>query len=153
MTGPIKVSRSLKELNVKIKEMQRDYLIKKGEEITVIELAKSLKVTKEEILMALDSNKPLESVDEESYNDEKDGETKISKISNGKDEAQILIDKLCLNELINNLQQRERQIIVLRYFKDKTQAQVAKMIGISQVQVSRIEKKILQNMKEKINIS
>lgn len=149
MIGPIKVSRSLKELNVKIKEIQREYLVKKGKELSILEISKILKVSKEEIAMAQEAERPLESVDEENYN-EKSGETKVSKISNGKNEEQILVDKLCLNELINNLEKRERQIIILRYFQEKTQAQVAKMLGISQVQISRIEKKILQKMKQKI---
>ena len=148
--GPIKVSRSLKELNTKIKEIQREHLVKKGEEISILEISKILKVSKEEIAMAIEAAKPLESVDQENYGDEKNGETKVTKISNGKDETQILVDKICLNELINSLQQRERQIIVLRYYKEKTQSEVAKLLGISQVQVSRLEKKILQNMKHKI---
>ena len=148
MTGPIKVSRSLKELNVKIKEIQREYLIKKGEEPSLLELSKMLKVTKEEIVMALEIDKPLESIDEEAYENDGSGKTRIEKISNGKDEAQMLINKLTVNELINNLEKREKQIIVLRYFKEKTQCEVATILGISQVQISRIEKKILQNMKE-----
>ncbi len=148
--GPIKISRSLKELNAKIKEIQMEYLIKKGKELSILEISKILKVSKEEIAMALESSKPVESVDKKNYDDEKNGETKIDKISNGKDETQILIDKLCLNEVINNLEQRERQIIVLRYYKEKTQNEVAKLLGISQVQISRIEKKTLQKMKQKI---
>ncbi len=143
----IKVSRSLKELNTKIKEVQREYLVKKGKEIGIIEISKTLKVPKEEIIEALEANKPLESVDEEKY-DDKEGETKLSNISNGKNETQSLINKLTIIELINNLEVREKQIIVLRYFKEKTQCEVAKILGISQVQVSRIEKKILQNMKQ-----
>ena len=146
--GPIKVSRSLKELNAKIKEIQREYLIKKGEEINISEIAKILKVTKEEIAMALESQRPIESVDEESYEGEGSNETKITKISNGKDETQNLVDKICLSNLISNLDKREKQIILMRYYREKTQSEIAKMLGISQVQVSRIEKKILQNMKQ-----
>lgn len=80
----------------------------------------------------------------------KTGETKITKISNGKDESQALVNKLVLKELINKLESREKQIIVLRYYKEKTQSEVAKILGVSQVQISRIEKKILQKMKQKI---
>lgn len=150
MIGPIKVSRSLKELFTKIKEIQREYLCKKGEEISVYEISKILKVSKEEVAMALESERPLESINEESYESDKQGETKISKISNGKDETSMLIDKICLNNLINNLKDKEKQIILLRYYRDKTQTEVAKMLGVTQVQISRIEKKILTNMKEKI---
>jgi len=151
MTGPIKVSRSLKELSSKIKEVQREYLCKKGEEISISEISKILKVSKEEIAMALESERPLESINEESYDDEQKGETKVSKISNGKDETAILIDKICVNNLINQLEKRDKQIILLRYYRGKTQCEVAKMLGISQVQISRIEKKILSNMREKIS--
>ncbi len=149
--GPIKISRSLKELSSKIKETQREYLCKKGEDISISQIANILKVSKEEIAMAMESERPLESIDEESYNNDSNGETKISKISNGKDEAAILIDKMCVNSLIKELNTREQQIILLRYYRGRTQTEVAKMLGVTQVQISRIEKKILQNMKEKIS--
>lgn len=148
--GPIKISRSLKELSSKIKEIQREYLCKKGEDISISQVSKILNVSKEEIAMALESEKPLESINEESYDNEQNGETKISKISNGKDETAILIDKLCINNLIEELGSREKQIILLRYYRGKTQTEVAKMLGVTQVQISRIEKKILLSMREKI---
>ena len=77
--------------------------------------------------MALEAEKPLESVDQESYDDDKTGETKLSKISNGKDEEALLINKMCLNSMINDLKEREKQIILLRYYRGKTQNEVAKM--------------------------
>lgn len=151
MTGPIKISRSIKELLTKIKEIQREYLSKKGEDINISQIAKILKVSKEEIAMALESERTLESIDEESYDNDSNGETKISKISNGKDETALLIDKICINNLIEELEAREKQIILLRYYRGKTQTEVAKMLGVTQVQVSRLEKKILLNMREKMN--
>jgi len=148
--GPIKISRSLKELSNKIKEVQREYLCKKGEEINISQISKILKVSKEEIAMAMESERPVESMNEESYDNDSNGETKISKISNGKDETGMLIDKICVNNLINELDKRDKQIILLRYYRGKTQTEVAKILGVTQVQVSRIEKKILLRMKEKI---
>ncbi len=148
--GPIKISRSIKELNVKIKEIQRDYLCKRGEEITIQEIAKKLKVSKEDIALALEAEQPLQSIDEENYDDNINGETKISKISNRKNETNSLIDNLCLKDLIKNLNEREQKIILLRYYREKTQSEVAKILGITQVQVSRLEKKILLSMREKI---
>ncbi len=115
----------------------------------ITELAKKLSVSKEEIVMALDAVRKLESIDEEMY-DETDGETKASKISNSKDEEGNIINKICVQELINELNDREKEIIILRYYKGKTQNEVAKKLGITQVQVSRIEKKILLAMREKI---
>ena len=147
--GAIKVSRSIKELSAKIGRIQKEYITKKGEEITVEELARELKVEKEEIVVALESQRTVESIDKNVYDDE-NGESKISNISNQKDETTILLNKLCVEELINNLETRDKKIILLRYYKRKTQTEVAKMLGITQVQVSRLEKRILSEMKEKI---
>lgn len=147
--GAIKVSRSIKELSAKIGQIQKEYITKKGEKITVEELARELKVEKEEIVVALESQRTVESIDKNVYDDE-NGESKISKISNQKDETTILLNKLCVEELINNLETRDKKIILLRYYKRKTQTEVAKMLGITQVQVSRLEKRILSEMKEKI---
>ncbi len=149
--GPIKVSRSLKELCIKIKEIQKEYLSKKGEEISISQISKILKVSKEEIAMALESQRPLESIDEQAYEDDSGGETKINKIDSGKDEAEELVNKICLDNLIKKLNEREQKIIMLRYYKEKTQSEVAKILGITQVQVSRLEKKTLSNMREKIS--
>ena len=148
MTGPIKVSRSIKELAVKVNQVQRENLIKTGEEITINQIAEILEVSKEEIAVSLEYTRPIQSINEEAY--EEEGTLKIELISSGKDEANIIANKLSLKELINNLETREKEIVILRYFKDKTQMQVANILGMSQVQVSRIEKKILNNMKEKL---
>ena len=147
--GPIKVSRSIKELATKINEIQRQNINKTGEELKVNELAAKLNVSKEEIVEALDAIRRPESIDEELY-DEAGGETRISKISTNKDETGTLVNKICVHELIDELDERERKIIILRYFKGKTQSEVAIRLGMSQVQVSRIEKKVLTKMRQKI---
>lgn len=147
--GPIKISRSIKELATKINEIQRQNINKTGEELQINELADILKVNKEEIVVALDANQKIESIDEEIY-DDTGGETKISRISTNKDETGNIINSLCIQELLNSLSKRDKQIIILRYYKGKTQNEVAKMLGITQVQVSRIEKKLLREMREKI---
>lgn len=147
--GPIKISRSIKELATKINEIQRQNINKTGEELQINELADILNVNKEEIVVALDSNQKIESIDEEIY-DDTGGETKISRISTNKDETGNIINSLCIQELLSSLSKRDKQIIILRYYKGKTQNEVAKMLGITQVQVSRIEKKLLREMREKI---
>lgn len=147
--GPIKVSRSIKELATKINELQRQNINKTGEELSINELSKKLGVNKEEIVVALDAIRRPESIDAELY-DEEGGETRVSKISTNKDETEKTINKICVQELIHELNARERQIIILRYYKGKTQAEVAAKLGITQVQVSRIEKKILIEMRQKI---
>ena len=86
--GPIKISRSIKELAMKIKDIQKENLRKKGEEISICEIANILKVSKEEIAVALDSLRPLESMNEENYENDTGGETKISKMSNGENETE-----------------------------------------------------------------
>ena len=149
--GPIKISRSIKELLIKINEIQKEYLNKNGEEIKITQIAKILKVSKEEVAMALDAQRPLESIDKEVYENDTNSETKISKIDTGRDETGDLINRICLNNLIRDLEYREKEIITLRYYKEKTQSEVASILGITQVQVSRLEKKILLNMREKIS--
>lgn len=149
--GPIKISRSIKELGTRISEVQREYLAKNGKDIKIFELAETLNVNIEDISVALDATKPIESIDEEAYEGE-EKESKISKISNNKDDVGELINKMTLKKLIKELNPREQQIILLRYFKEKTQTDVAKALGISQVQVSRIEKKVLLEMRKKIAI-
>lgn len=147
--GPIKISRSIKELGIKIREVQREYLAKNGEDIRISEIAKILNVNIEDINIALEATKPIDSIDEEAYEGEEKS-SKISKISNKKDDVGELINKMTIKKLIKELNQREQEIIFLRYFKEKTQTDVAKALGISQVQVSRIEKKILLEMRKKI---
>lgn len=147
--GPIKVSRSIKELAMKIIELQRENLNKTGKELQINELAKILGIEKENIVIAMDAIRRPESIDEEIY-DEVGGETKASRISTNKDETEKTINKICVQELIEELNEDEKQIILLRYYKGKTQSEVAQRLKISQVQVSRIEKKTLLKMRSKI---
>ena len=151
--GPIKVSRSIKELWVKIKELEKEYLCKKGKEITEEEIAKELKVSREDIILAKEAGNSVESFENASYTNSKDGKSisLIDKISTGKNEEEILTNKLVVNDLINSLEQRDKELIMLRFFKEKTQSQVAKILGITQVQVSRIERKILNSMRVKLS--
>lgn len=147
--GIIKVSRQTKELSIKIKQIQNEYLNKNGEEITITKLSKILNVSKEEIAAAIESNNTVNSIySVEGAND--DERMLLEKISDNKDEYNNLVDKITLNELINNLDEREKKVVLLRYYKEQTQAQVGKTLGITQVQVSRIEKKVLDKMRLKL---
>ena len=148
--GSVKVSRSIKELAGKIRDIQTRHLREYGEEICINEIAKELKISKEEIAVALDSLNPVVSIYEDTYSNDEGGISVIDKISNDVDESEQIANRLSIRELIENLNDRDKQIIMLRYYKNKTQMQVAKILGISQVQVSRIEKKILENMKNKL---
>ena len=150
--GPIKVSRSIKELNVRINELKKHYLIKTGKEITIEEICKELKVQKEDVVIAMESTNSVESIDGASGAENKDGKqmTIFDKISTGKNEEELITNKMVVNQLINELQDRDKELILLRFYKEKTQTEVAKILGISQVQVSRIEKKILNSMRIKL---
>ena len=148
--GSIKVSRSIKELSIKIRDIEAKYLREKGEEITILQIAKELKVSKEDVAIALDSLKPTVSIYEDSYTNEEGGISFLDTLSNNIDEAEQLSNKLTIKQLIENLEEREKQLILLRYYKNKTQMEVSKILGISQVQVSRIEKRILNSMKLKL---
>lgn len=145
--GIIKVSRSIKELSMRISRLEEEHLRKTGENITLKELEKCLKVSKEEIAVALEAKAPVESIYKEEETNNNKGVKIIDKISKVENEENNIINKLTVNELIESLEPKERQIIILRFYKNKTQSQVGEALGISQVQVSRIEKNILNKMK------
>ena len=151
--GPIKVSRSIKELNVKILELQREFLHKYGRDISLEEISKELKISKEEIAMALDSARPVDSIEDAKYKDNKTDKTVsiLEQISTGKDEETEITNRITIKNLINELNDNEKEIILLRYYKQKTQRQVSKILGITQVQVSRIERKVLDKMKKRLS--
>lgn len=149
--GTIKVSRSIKELNTKIHEIQKHYIAKYGREVTLEELTKELKISKEELAFAMDALNPVESLEKSVSNKNDDTDISlIDKISTGKNEEEMITNKIVVKELIDGLETREKEVIMLRFYKEKTQSQVAKILGITQVQVSRIERKILNSMKLKL---
>ena len=130
-------------------------MIKTGKDITIEQICKELKVDKEDVVFAMESTNIIESIDGTVTAENKDGKqlTIFDKLSTGKDEQEMITNKMVVNQLISELEDRDKQIILLRYYKDKTQSEVAKILGISQVQISRIERKILNNMKTKLNIA
>ena len=146
--GSIKVSRSLKEMGNKIRK-QKDELTKQfGRSPTIHELAESLNLTPEEIVHAEEAAKRPHSINETVFENDGDPITRLDQIA---DDDTSWFDKLTLEEAIRGLHERERLILYLRYYKDQTQSEVAERLGISQVQVSRLEKKILYEMKRKMN--
>lgn len=153
--GRVKVSRSIKELAVKIKQIQNEYSIKNGEEIKIEKIAELLHVSKEDVALALEANASnvVTSINEPIYNEKSGTEVCIGDMIPDENNTELNIaDKLTINKLIQELNEQEKNIVILRYFKGKTQTEVAKRIGISQVQVSRIEKRILYSMKQKLVI-
>lgn len=146
--GPIKASRSYRILSIKAAAVREKILNDTGKEPTISDIASVLNVDCEELSAAFEATCPPESI----YKtvDESGKVLLIDKICGGVDNEEKIINKIALKELILSLQPRERKIIILRYFKDKKQAEIAKMLGISQVQVSRLEKQILNKIREKI---
>ncbi len=150
--GPVKISRSLKELGIKALEAKHEYYQKTGEEIRIEELAKLLKTSKEELALALEAFQPVSSIEEQLYDEESDGITLLDKMASRTDEVNALTNQLCLEQVISHLKEQDKQVILLRYYKGKTQSEIAKILGITQVQVSRIERRTLEQMKVKLAI-
>lgn len=149
--GMIKVSRNVKSLAKKL-HFDKEALTKRlNREPTIEELAQFSGMDKEEILFALESSASMQYLYEVIHQDDGSPVLLIDKLSENAIEDKNITEKLALKEALRNLDTKSRQIIVLRYFKDKTQIQVAKMLGISQVQVSRIEKKVLQEMRKQLD--
>ena len=147
--GMVKVSRSLKELAGKVAAAQGELSSKLGRDPGIQELAEYMGEDPEEISMAMDASRPHISIYEPVYGDEGDALVmdKLTGSSDGDDDA---LDRILLQQLMSILEPREQKIIMLRYFRDKTQSEIAASMGISQVQVSRMEKKVLRQMREKI---
>lgn len=145
--GMIKVSRPLKEIATKAKYM-KDFLTKQNnQDPTVNEIAEALNVSVEDLILALDADREIESLYSTVYQGEGRSVYLIDKLEQQSDSQDKIVENILLKDLISTLEPREQEIIDLRYFKDKTQSEVAKKIGISQVQVSRIEKKILTKIR------
>ena len=153
--GPVKVSRSIKDLGIKIRELQREKMNKQGKEPKIQEIAKELKVNLDDVILAMEATNSVESIEGTKHINNKDGKSisLLDTLSSEKNEEETITNKLAIGQLLKELKDREKEIILLRYYKEKTQAQVAKILGISQVQVSRLERKILENMKRKMTMS
>lgn len=148
--GMIKVSRSLKELAYKSCACRERLQEAWGREPTITEIASELKVETEELLMAMDASSEIESLHKPIYQKEGQELRLMDKLSEQEEQEDRILDHMLLQELLTYLDKEERRLIYLRYFANQTQSQVGKELGISQVQVSRMEKKILKNLRERI---
>ena len=138
--GTVKVSRSLKERSMKVVAM-RDELIKKGEEPKLSAIAQSLGLNVYEVSEALGVSLPAISL---TFDDEKSFDIPVQS------EESLITDKIALRELLKSLDKDDRKLLVLRYWKNKTQNEVAVTMGMTQVQVSRKEKKLLQELRKQL---
>ncbi|HEY5585507.1 MAG TPA: RNA polymerase sporulation sigma factor SigF [Ruminiclostridium sp.] len=149
--GIIKVSRSLKETASKARITKEIMSKEIGREPSINEISLRLNISPEDLVMALEAGCAPESL----YSTIGEGDGSpillIDRINSNNNNSEVdLIDKIAIRQILDTLEKRERQIIILRYFKEQTQVQIAKLLGISQVQVSRIEKKILKDIKIKM---
>lgn len=149
--GMIKVSRSLKEVAYKARLMKEELIRELDREPTLHEIAAGLEMDVEEIVMAIEANTEVESLQAVIHHGDGKPITLSDKLDQAPKEQENIVDKIMLAEIINQLDIQEKQIIIFRYFQDRTQTEIAELLGISQVQVSRIEKRILKRMREIIS--
>ncbi len=146
--GPVKVSRSIKETGIKARKISRELALRLGREPTLKEIATESGVEEAELAAALTATEQPDSMNRPAYNNEESGATFQDILEDGKRFEEEIVTKMTLRLAAEKLEKRDRQILVLRYFKNMTQSSVAQILGISQVQVSRLEKKLLGKMRE-----
>lgn len=145
--GPIKISRSLKETGIRVRGVQEELARELGRDPRLSEVAERMALTPEAVTEALEATRYLTSIHEEIYQDDGDTIYVIDQLS-GKEEDGRFLEYIALDEVLSRLPERERNILYLRFYRDKTQMEVADEIGISQVQVSRLERKAIATVRE-----
>ena len=146
--GAIKVSRAIKGLNLKINRFVEEFRAKEGKSASISDISEHFKISEQEVVMVMDSAKMPVSLYTPFDDGEEEGLTFIDRYDS--QESEDFVDKFALNDIINNLDERDKNIILMRYFQDKTQSEIAERLGVSQVQVSRLENKILENIRKKL---
>lgn len=154
--GMLKVSRSLKENGYRIKKASDELVSQNGREATIEELAAATELSVEDVVMALEANMDVESIYRTIYQNDGNEVYLVDKLSGSSGDTvrdefagaqEQLLNSILLEQLLAELDELEGKLIMLRYFKEMTQTQVADKLGISQVQVSRLEKKILRKLR------
>ena len=145
--GIVKVSRSLKENQYRVCQMRETLEIRFGREPTLSELSEELEIPVEELVMIMESRVEVESLHKTIYQGEGTEISLMDKLPEKENQQEILLNKIFLKEMLEKLEPKERQLIRMRYFQERTQTEIALELGVSQVQVSRMEKKILKKMR------
>ena len=148
--GSVKVSRSIKQISMQIKGFITEFLKQNGVNPSLDTIAKHFNMPINDIVFAMGANTSPLSLNEK-LNDDNESVSLIDRISDDFS-VEKYVDKLALKEMIQNLNAKEKQVIIMRYYLDKTQSEIAKELGVSQVQVSRIENRVLKEIKEGIDI-
>lgn len=148
--GMIKVSRSLKELSTKIYMLKEQMEKEAGREPTIVELAEVLNVSPEDAAEALDAYRDVESLHKLIGTGEGHEIELMDRLENNIDENECVLNRVVVNNLLDTLEGKERQLVWMRYFQDMTQMSIAKELGMTQVQVSRMEKRILNRFRQEL---
>ncbi len=149
--GIVKVSRSIKENGWRLRRAEEKLLCELGREATIEELSKETGIMVEDIVMAIEANTEIESIYKSVYQGDGNEIYLLDKIQEKTDENEKSVNSIALQQIMGELTDEERKLIELRYFHEKTQVEVAKELLVSQVQVSRMEKKILLKMRGLLN--
>ncbi len=148
--GIIKVSRSIKEMALKVKRVREELVFRFGREPTVEEIAGEIGASKEEVAASIEAGAEVESLYRSVNKNDENSILLIDKIEEESSAQEELLNRMVLRDLLTELSDKDREIIIRRYYYNETQSQIATKLGISQVQVSRLEKKILKQMREKL---
>ena len=148
--GMIKVSRSLKEIAYRAYLAGEKLREETGQEPTIEEIAEKIEVEKETLVLAMEASSEVESLQKTIYQGDGNEILLMDKIVEEEEREEKILNTLLLKQLLGELGERERDLLFLRYFGNKTQGEVGKMMGISQVQVSRMEKRILQDLRKRL---
>ncbi len=150
--GIIKISRTIKENQNKIIAETEKFRETNHVEPTIEQLSELCSLSKEDVVTAIESLRNVESIDKEADSTGDGNSVSImDRLVDKTNHENMVVDRLLIRQLLDTLEEKERNIIILRYYKNKTQSDIAKEIGITQVQVSRLEKKILKKLKKQIN--
>ncbi|MDQ0188436.1 RNA polymerase sporulation sigma factor SigF [Alicyclobacillus cycloheptanicus] len=144
----VKVSRSLKETAKKVRRVRDELAKSLGRQPHIAEIAEALGIEPSEVVFAQEALRPPASIHETVFENDGDPIYLMDQIAD--EEGGSWFDRIALHEVLGSLPERERLIVYLRFFRDKTQSEVARVLGISQVQVSRLEKKILQTIRNQL---
>ena len=146
--GMIKVSRSVKELGIRVRSARETMTGELGREPTLMELSERIKVSREEIAASIEAGAEVESLYKNVGNGEEQNFCLMDRLCDEHEEQEQVLNRIVLRQMLAQLSDKERDIIIRRYFENQTQSRIAADLGISQVQVSRLEKKILKQMRE-----
>ena len=149
-SSSMRVSRSIRDMSYKISKAKEEYIAKTNEEPTIEYLAKTLELSQEDVILALESTTQPMSLYDAVYNDDGDTIYVLGQLKSEKNEMENLTETLSVIQALEKLSEKEKSIIKRRFFDNKTQVEIAEEIGVSQAQVSRIEKVALERMKRKM---